>query len=72
VLKLRRDYEGLFDRIISRGIQSGDFTVKEPSIARMIILGAMNWIQQWYRPDGKLTKDELIDLYSDYVTKILK
>ncbi|WP_209123453.1 TetR/AcrR family transcriptional regulator [Alkalihalobacillus sp. BA299] len=72
VLKLRKSYENLFAQIISRGIESGEFTAKEPSIARMIILGAMNWIQQWYKPDGKLSKEQLTDLYSEYVIKILK
>jgi AcrR family transcriptional regulator len=71
VLILRKNYEGLFDRIIKRGMESGEFSAKEPTIARMIILGAMNWVQQWYKPNGKLTKEELVGLYSDYVTKIL-
>jgi AcrR family transcriptional regulator len=72
VLKLRKKYEGLFDQIISRGIQNGVFHTKEPSIARMYILGAMNWIQQWYKTKGRLSKEELVEIYSDYIMKILK
>ncbi len=72
VLALRKKYEGHFDRIISRGIQNGGFHTTEPSIARMIILGSMNWIQQWYNPNGRLSKEELAVIYSDYILKILK
>lgn len=72
VLKLRKNYEGLFDQIILRGIQEGIFQTKEPFIARMIILGAMNWIQQWYKARGRLSKKEIVEMYNDYIIKILK
>ncbi len=72
VLKLRKKYETLFDQIIQRGIASGDFRADEPSIARMIILGAMNWVQQWYKPNGRLLKEEVVAIYTNYILKILK
>jgi AcrR family transcriptional regulator len=72
VLKLRKEYESLFDQIIKRGIASGDFCVEEHSIERMIILGAMNWVQQWYNPNGRLLKEEVIEKYTKSILKILK
>lgn len=71
VLDLRRYYSRLFDQVIARGIATKEFTVKEPIIARMMILGAMNWIQQWYQPNGKMTKKELKETFGDYILKIL-
>ncbi|MEH7177946.1 TetR/AcrR family transcriptional regulator [Neobacillus vireti] len=71
VLKLRKKYEDLFNQIIKRGSASGEFLAEEPSIARMIILGAMNWVQQWYNPKGRLKKEEVVDLYTKYILKIL-
>ena len=72
VLELRRYYSGLFDQVIKRGVASGEFNVKEPIIVRMMILGAMNWIQQWYRPDGRMTKEELKSFFGNYILKLLK
>lgn len=72
VIELRNNYEGLFDRIITRGVESGEFSSDEPKIARMIILGAMNWIQQWYSPGGRLSKEEIIGIYKAYISKILE
>ncbi|WEG15201.1 TetR/AcrR family transcriptional regulator [Alkalihalophilus pseudofirmus] len=72
VLQLRREYEGLFEEIISRGMKSGEFSVEEPAFIRMFILGSMNWVQQWYKPNGRLTIDELTALYSQYIIKLLK
>lgn len=72
VLKLRKEYEGLFDKVIQRGIETGEFGTREPRMVRMMILGAMNWIQQWYKPNGRLTKEEIVEIYSDNIIKILK
>lgn len=72
VLKLRKHYASLFDRVIERGVTSGVFHVKDPIIVRMIILGAMNWIQQWYNPTGRMDKEELKQQFADYIIKIVK
>ncbi|HEY4623201.1 MAG TPA: TetR/AcrR family transcriptional regulator [Solibacillus sp.] len=72
VLKLRKHYAGLFDQAIEKGVISGEFHVKEPIIVRMMILGAMNWIQQWYNPDGRMAKDELKQHFADSIMKLLK
>lgn len=72
VLTLRKNYERLFDQIISIGIQNGEFQIQEAMTARMFILGGMNWIQQWYKPEGRLSTEEIILLYSEYIIKLLK
>ncbi|HLR66691.1 TetR/AcrR family transcriptional regulator [Virgibacillus alimentarius] len=72
VLKLRKNYSGLFDQVIEKGLSSKAFKIKEPIIARMFMLGSMNWIQQWYNPDGRLSKKELQKIFGDYMIKLLK
>ncbi|MBB6446590.1 TetR/AcrR family transcriptional regulator [Bacillus benzoevorans] len=72
VQKLWKNYEQLFAKIISRGIRNGEFQTKEATTARMFILGGLNWIQQWYKQNGRLAKDEIVSLYSDYIIKLLK
>ncbi|WP_313893313.1 TetR/AcrR family transcriptional regulator [Psychrobacillus sp.] len=72
VLKLRKHYSSLFDNVIEKGIATGEFHAKEPIIVRMIVLGAMNWIQQWYKPTGRMTKEELEQYFADYIIKLLK
>lgn len=72
VLELRKSYSRLFDRIIERGVENGEFRVEEPLIARMILLGSMNWIQQWYRPEGRLSKEELQKTFGDFIVKLVR
>lgn len=72
VLHLRKYYAHLFDRAIEIGVETGEFQVSDPLLARMIMLGSMNWIQQWYRPNGRLSKDELQHAFGDFILKLLK
>ena len=72
ILKKRTEYEGWFDRVIRDGIGCGEFSIKEPKIVRMMLLGALNWIQQWYKKDGDKSLVELQHIYSDYLLKIMK
>ena len=50
ILVKRQDYASYFDQVIQGGIEAKEFTIAEPQIARMILIGSMNWIQQWYSP----------------------
>jgi hypothetical protein len=38
----------------------------------MIILGALNWIQEWYRPEGEKSGDELSEAFAVYLLKMVK
>lgn len=72
ILKKRNEYEGWFDRVILAGVESGDFHITEPKIARMMLLGALNWIQQWYKKEGDKSLEELQYIYGDYLLKVMK
>lgn len=72
ILEIRNNYARYFDLVIQGGIKAKEFSMPEPKIARMILLGSMNWIQQWYSPEGRMTKEEIQAIYADYLLKIVK
>lgn len=72
ILVKRNKYAGLFDQVIQEGVANGEFTIVDPKIVRMILLGAMNWIQQWYSTKGEKSMEDLQELYADYLLKIVK
>lgn len=56
----RRDrYERSLRGIIARGAELGEFRPVDPKIAAFTILGAINWISRWYRPEGEFRPHEL-------------
>lgn len=71
VLHLRDEYAAFFDKIIAKGIETKDFNTEDPIMLRMFILGAMNWIQQWYKPNGRLSKKEIQQRFWNYILKLL-
>ena len=36
-----------------------------PRAAALALVGMINWIYQWYKPDGPLTGDALVEQYTD-------
>ena len=72
IIEKRDEYAGLFDRIIDEGVENGEFDVPEKKMARMIILGATNWIQVWYSPEGKYTPEDVEEIYTEQLLKMLR
>lgn len=66
IVKLRDSYEHKVLAIVREGIRAGSFRVRDPRIAVHMILGAVNWFLRWYRSEGRLEVDEIIDAYMDF------
>src|SRR5690625_884185 len=71
IIKLKNNYEKNFDQLITEGIESNIFESLDIKIVRNIILGAMNWIIQWYSPKGEKDERDIAELISDYLLRIL-
>ncbi|HHW38982.1 MAG TPA: TetR/AcrR family transcriptional regulator [Bacillales bacterium] len=71
VLEQRGKITSIIDKIIEEGLSKGEFSVSDPKMTRMMILGAMNWIQTWYSTDGKYSEKEIANIYSNSLIKLL-
>ncbi|HTT67807.1 MAG TPA: TetR/AcrR family transcriptional regulator [Gemmatimonadales bacterium] len=59
VIAGRDRYERALRRIIAQGVADHEFRQLNPKIAVFAILGSINWIARWYRPEGALQAEEL-------------
>ncbi len=59
VITLRDAYEQDLRQIIEDGIRREELQPVDPKVAAFAILGAINWIARWYRPDGPIHAPEL-------------
>jgi AcrR family transcriptional regulator len=58
--KSRRDaYEAHFREIIREGIYAGIFAPVDEKLVALMVLSALNWVSQWYHPDGGMTATEI-------------
>lgn len=63
--QLDRQYQRLIASVIRDGIDNGQFREVDANLAALHILGALNWMLQWYRPDGRLGLDEVVTTFVD-------
>jgi TetR/AcrR family transcriptional regulator len=67
VIAGRDRFEGVLRSVVADGIRDGEFRRVDPKVVVFGILGAINWIARWYRPEGELHARELGEAYADYL-----
>ena len=62
----RRDaFEGVFRDILREGMETGVFRNTSVSISVQALLGMVNWMTRWYKPEGALSVAEIADVFAD-------
>ena len=67
IIALRDRYERALRRLVADGVESGEFQSVNPKTAVFAILGAINWIARWYRPEGSLSASQLGAAYAAHL-----
>ncbi|HYM91857.1 MAG TPA: TetR/AcrR family transcriptional regulator [bacterium] len=70
-LAARDRYEALFRRIVEDGIGSGEFAPTDVRLAGLAVLGMVNWMVRWYRPEGPRPAEEIAARFGDYAVGAL-
>jgi AcrR family transcriptional regulator len=65
-LRKRKYIEYLEDLITQVQSQAGGEALISPRLAAFAILGAVNWLYQWYRPEGPVKQSTLTQSYLDF------
>jgi TetR/AcrR family transcriptional regulator, cholesterol catabolism regulator len=64
-------YEALYLSTIREGIQAGEFVATDAALAAYLILGAQSRLCAWFRPDGRLTPNEIADTFGFLLVRSL-
>jgi len=67
--RLRRSYEDALEGILSDGQQAGLFSVSDTKIATLAVIAMLNGVMTWYRAGGRLSLDEVEQIYWDMVRR---
>lgn len=61
-MQQERDYAAIFAKLLREAqredLLRGGF---DPSVVRMLVMGALTWVAEWYDPKGPLSPDEIAD-----------
>ncbi|MGH2939349.1 MAG: TetR/AcrR family transcriptional regulator, partial [Solirubrobacterales bacterium] len=63
VIALRDRYEDLFVAVIDRGAAAGEFEVDDSRLAVRAFLAMWSGVSIWYRPDGRLSLEQIGLIY---------
>lgn len=67
VVGLRQHYERKLIGILDDGVAEGRFTVADTTVAAYGILAMLTGVCTWFSPAGRLTKEEVTDIYTGMV-----
>ena len=70
--KRRDEYEGMFRRLVREAMEQGFIATADEAMATRFILSSLNYLFTWYRPDGRMTPDEVGRMMADYILDGLK
>ncbi len=65
----RERYAQLFHQILRDGIAAGEFREMDTRIVMLGMIGMCNYLFRWYRPDGRLTPDQIADELIDMLMR---
>ncbi len=75
----RKRYVAMRDRfelgvrdMIRGGIADGTFAQQNVDLAGITILGAINWIPKWFRPEGPISSAEIADRIANQLVRSLR
>jgi TetR/AcrR family transcriptional regulator, cholesterol catabolism regulator len=61
--EFRQQVDGIWIDALRRGVEAGVFHKDlDPVVVYHSILGSLNWIHTWYKPDGPLSIDQISDM----------
>jgi AcrR family transcriptional regulator len=70
-VNFRDGYEAVVREIVKRGVGSGEFRAIDPKLASLFILGFVNSISQWYRPNGEFGIEAVASEANRFITNAL-
>jgi AcrR family transcriptional regulator len=72
VIESRDRYEEIFRKIIADGVRKKEFFVSDVRLVTYGILAICTHVADWYKPDGRLSINEVASIYSDFILRALK
>lgn len=69
VIRERDRFESALLEMIDQAMRDGSILPGNPKFAVLIVLGAVNWVTKWYRPNRPWTIDEIAEGVAGFVCR---
>lgn len=71
-IRLREQYELRFIHILNRGKVKKEFKMVDEKLAAQFILSSINWTYSWYKPEGRMSPNEIGHELSNFIIDGIK
>ncbi len=69
ILSLRDRYESLLQELLHDGMEQGVFRSSDVKVLSYAIIAMCTEVSTWFRPNGRLSVQQVIDLYSQMIAQ---
>ena len=69
IVGMRRAYEERLIALLESGMSTGEFGIRDPRITAYAILAMLTGACTWYKPEGRLSKAEVVELHTGLVLR---
>jgi AcrR family transcriptional regulator len=67
ITRRERAFVRLFETVYREGVRRGEFRPLAPTIVAFGSIGMCSWIYKWFDPQGRLSLEQVADLFGDVV-----
>lgn len=60
-------YNQMFEDLLAEGMATGEIRQLDPKLTTRTILGSANWFYRWYRPEGRMSLEEVVNFMVDLI-----
>jgi AcrR family transcriptional regulator len=73
IIRRRRDaFEKEFCALVDEGVADGSVRAVSAKLTVLFFMGAVNWLNRWFRPDGDLSGKEIAAHFSDLLDHAIR
>jgi AcrR family transcriptional regulator len=69
IRRFQKKLETTVLELVREGIERGDLRECDPKLVSAMLFGALNWVPHWYRPEGRLPLDGIVDHFFDMLLR---
>jgi len=69
---LRRAFDRKLIALLETGVKTGEFIIEDVSLTALAVGGLVGWAPVWYRPNGRLSKQEVTQYLGSLALNMVK
>jgi TetR/AcrR family transcriptional regulator, cholesterol catabolism regulator len=71
IVRKQDQYRRLWFSVLNRGVEQGVFRIEDPKLAFFGIIGALNYVENWFNPSGLLSREQVAEVFSRWILRSL-